>query len=158
MNQIFFWSTRETHGFLSNFYPSKITLSGRVWPTVEHFYQAMKTLDYGAQEFVRTSKTPGIAKRRGQQLELRKDWEDIKYKIMKMALYAKFSHDPLRFMLLETGDSEIYEDSPNDKIWGTGAKGKVGTGQNLLGKALMETRARLYAEPYWPPGETQNVP
>lgn len=33
------------HRFLSNFYPSPIIYDGVAYPTVEHAYQAQKTLD-----------------------------------------------------------------------------------------------------------------
>jgi len=59
----------------------------------------------------------------------------------------------LREMLLRTGDREIVEASPMDRIWGIGfAAGKaeeVGRerwGLNLLGKALMEVRRLLREE------------
>ena len=30
------------HGEFSNYYASPITMKGKVWPTVEHYYQAQK--------------------------------------------------------------------------------------------------------------------
>lgn len=75
------------------------------------------------------------------QVPLRPDWEDIKYGIMLTALRAKFGQSKsLGELLLETGDEELIEDSPYDYIWGCGADG---SGQNLLGKALMEIRTEL---------------
>lgn len=58
----------------------------------------------------------------------------------------------LRKWLLATGESELVEASPMDRIWGVGFTEKdAGAnrhrwGQNLLGKALMEVRARLREE------------
>lgn len=54
--------------------------------------------------------------------------------------------------LLETGDREIVEASPRDRIWGVGFGAKNAEGQrarwgsNLLGKALMEARKVLREE------------
>ena len=59
----------------------------------------------------------------------------------------------MREILLSTGDRELVEASPLDKIWGIGfdpqkavysARNKWG--QNLLGKALMEVRKKLRNE------------
>ncbi|SPO04019.1 uncharacterized protein DNG_06702 [Cephalotrichum gorgonifer] len=55
----------------------------------------------------------------------------------------------LRAALLETGDRELVEASPRDRIWGVGfgaenaPKQRGRWGMNLLGKALMETRKIL---------------
>ncbi|KAJ9157501.1 hypothetical protein NKR23_g611 [Pleurostoma richardsiae] len=58
----------------------------------------------------------------------------------------------LRGLLLDTGDRELVEASPYDRIWGigfreAGAEGVRGEwGLNLLGKALMRVRERLRRE------------
>jgi len=58
----------------------------------------------------------------------------------------------LRERLLATGEREIVEASPMDKIWGIGfgwknaEKRRAHWGLNLLGKALMKARDRLRAE------------
>lgn len=55
-------------------------------------------------------------------------------------------------ILLDTGDSELVEAAPKDRIWGIGFGAKYAEdfrqewGQNLLGKALMEVRKRLREE------------
>lgn len=55
----------------------------------------------------------------------------------------------LKKWLLETGDRELVEASPMDRIWGVGFAAKNADanrhrwGQNLLGKALMVVRTRL---------------
>jgi ribA/ribD-fused uncharacterized protein len=139
---IFFWSMKEFESF-SNFFPSVFILDGKSWPTVEHYFQAMKTLDEDAQEAIRLAKTPSQSKRMGRLVELRSDWEDVKINVMLRALREKFSKDPLKSLLISTGDRQIYEDSPHDKIWGTGVLGKSGTGQNLLGISLMLVRGEL---------------
>lgn len=147
MNQIFFWTQKEKYGAFSNFTKSPFILDGREWPTVEHYYQAMKSPYLMEQETIRAAKTPFEAKVMGRKVELGLMWEDTKYQVMKSALMAKFTqHENLKTLLLSTGDAEIYEDSPKDLIWGTGVRGGVGPGQNLLGKALMEVREALRAE------------
>jgi ribA/ribD-fused uncharacterized protein len=142
-NRIFFWNDDKYAAF-SNFWEADMCIDGKMWDTVEHYFQAMKTINPHEQEMVRMAKSPGSAKRMGRgEVTLRPDWEQVKYEVMKKALRAKFRIPEMKALLLESGDAEIYEDSPYDKIWGTGEKGGVGTGQNLLGKALMEIRAEL---------------
>lgn len=144
--KIFFWSEsdKEQYGCFSNFHEGPYEIDGKMWPTTEHYFAAMKTLDPNLQEDIRKAPTPLDAKRMGRVVPLREDWEDAKYDVMLDALRAKFGNNPkLKEVLLSTGDALIYEDSPYDKVWGTGERGGVGTGQNLLGKALMQVRNEL---------------
>lgn len=62
---------------------------------------------------------------------------------MRAALMAKFTtHPDLREALLGTRDEELVENAPTDYFWGCG---KLGGGQNMLGKLLMEIRLVLRA-------------
>jgi hypothetical protein len=142
--KIFFWSEKDKYGCFSNFFEGPFEIDGKMWPTTEHYFAAMKTQDETQREDIRKAATPLDAKRMGRVVTLRPDWEDVKYEVMLDALMAKFGNYPkLKEVLLSTGDALIYEDSPYDKVWGTGEKGGVGKGQNLLGKALMHTRQEL---------------
>jgi ribA/ribD-fused uncharacterized protein len=127
--------------FLSNFFEAELKWSGRRYPTAEHAYQAAKATNEKDMNFVIRQKTPGAAKRAGQHVTLRKDWEEVKYKIMKEIVKAKFEqNDDLKQLLLRTQDAYIEEGNDwNDKIWGT----VNGRGQNLMGKILMEVRTEL---------------
>ena len=79
-----------------------------------------------------------MAKQIGRNVELRPDWEDVKYDVMLKCLRAKYAIPYFRRQLLSTGYKEIREDSPTDRVWGW----RDG-GQNLLGKALMQVRAEI---------------
>lgn len=60
---------------------------------------------------------------------------------MRCAVLKKFeTHPEIRAILLVTGEDEIVENAPGDYYWGCG---KDGSGRNMLGKILMETRAIL---------------
>jgi ribA/ribD-fused uncharacterized protein len=60
---------------------------------------------------------------------------------MKKALVAKFTqHPPLGRKLLATGDIPLIEHTKNDKYW---ADGGDGSGQNWLGRLLVEVRTEL---------------
>lgn len=113
------------------------------YPTVEHFYQASKALDPVSHKAIANELNTWSAKRMGNAVELRQDWEAVKYEVMMAGLRVKFDYDPFRKALLATGDVNIAEDSPTDFIWGI-RDGKGGlTGRNLLGKALMELRTEI---------------
>lgn len=136
-----FWSTSGKYGAFSNFYSSPIFLDNKWWKTTEHYYQAQKTTNEAKQNEISLARNAKIAKQIATECELREDWEDIKYNVMKKALFAKFTqHTSLKNLLISTGDEAIGEDSPYDYIWGLG---KNGSGQNLLGKALEEIREQI---------------
>lgn len=136
-----FWRTTGEYGFMSNFSKHPITIDGKTYATTEHYYQAMKAISEDDHEKIRKASGPKKSKEIAQTIDLREDWEEIKFGIMKDALRAKVArYEFMRESLLESGDVEIEEASPYDYIWGTG---KDGTGQNLLGKAWMEIREEL---------------
>jgi len=145
---VFFWSEKHKTEFscFSNFAKIPVKAYGRVWPTSEHLFQAMKSLDAAEQEEIRKAPTPLKSKRMGRQTKLRPDWESVKYNVMVEIIRIKFASNPLRAILLSTGCRPIYEDSPYDKIWGTGTLGGTGPGLNLLGKALMQVREEFQKE------------
>ena len=128
--------------FLSNFYPSPVTFNGVVYPTVEHAYQAAKTLDPAERERIRICETPGQAKRLGRRVKLRSDWESIKIDVMATLVREKFRDPQLAKKLLDTGDCKLIEGNDwGDRIWGM----VNGTGKNYLGRILMAIRADLKA-------------
>ena len=123
--------------FLSNFYHSPIFYEGIVYPTNEHFFQAMKTLNLKEREAIAAAPTPGVAKRMGRKVQLRSDWEDVKIEVMKKGLELKFRDYELAQKLIDTGDEELIEGNWwNDTYWGV----CNGIGKNMLGK-LFECEA-----------------
>ena len=140
MEEIRFYAARDEFGCFSNFAPYPIKLSGKRWPTSEHFYQAQKFIDVKDRELVRKAKTPGKAASLGRdrRRKLRRDWESVKVGIMRQAVRAKFTqHDDIRKILLSTGDARIVEHTERDAFWGDGGDGR---GRNMLGRILMEVR------------------
>lgn len=115
-----------------------------IYPTVEHRYQAMKASYRADHDAIAGQPTPGAAKRRGQSVRLRPDWEEIKYAVMLQALREKFKLEQYRAYLINTGHVDIYENSPTDAVWGLwNPKTQDWTGLNLLGRALMQIRDEL---------------
>lgn len=135
-----FWNE---HRFLSNFHPSPVEMNGLTFPTVEHAYQAAKTTVREFQEAIQECDTPGQAKRMGNAITVRKNWEAIKLDVMLACLRQKFGEGELREKLLATGDAHLEEGNDHgDMYWGT----VHGFGQNWLGKLLMKVRSELRAE------------
>lgn len=133
--------------FLSNFYKCSIIWCNKVWPSAEHLYQTQKTLDRGEQELIRTVTTPGKAKRLGQTISLRHDWDEIKYDIMLKTIHMKF-HQSLQLsqLLMLTNEAILIEGNNfHDNLWGncrcTNCTRIIG--KNWLGKILMTMRGEL---------------
>lgn len=80
-------------------------------------------------------------------------WKAQRLAIVKAGNYLKFTqNEALKQLLLQTGDRELVEASPMDRVWGVGFGAKKAEenrhrwGLNLLGKALMEVRERIRRE------------
>lgn len=130
-----------SYRWLSNFSPRPLTYEGVRYATVEHAYQAAKTLDPEERHRVAALSTPGLAKRAGRSIQLRDDWEEVKVSVMKELLALKFAQPGLRAKLLATGARLLVEGNTwNDRFWG---QCPVGNGQNMLGRLLMEERQSL---------------
>ncbi len=141
---IHFYSVSDEFGCFSNFAAFPIKLKGKIWPTSEHYFQAQKFQDTGQRELIRKAKSPMIAARMGRDRskKLRRDWESVKIGIMRSAVLAKFTqHEEIRQVLLSTGDAKLVEHTTNDNFWGDGGDG---SGQNWLGRILMEVRQTLH--------------
>ena len=114
-----------------------------MYSTVEHAYQASKTTDESIRKIIRNAKTPGEAKKLGQSIVARDNWEEIKIEVMKLLIREKFENPFLRPMLLSTDNAElILNNKWNDHFWGV----CKGVGENWLGKILMEERKRIKTE------------
>ena len=143
MAVINFYSTQDDYGAFSNFAAYPIKVKNKIWPTSEHYFQAMKFLDVEYQATIRKATSPMIAARlgRSRKQKLRRDWESIKVNIMREAVMAKFTqHEDLRELLLSTGDAILVEHTENDSYWGDGGDG---SGKNMLGMILMQIRTEL---------------
>jgi ribA/ribD-fused uncharacterized protein len=135
--------------FLSNFYWNEIEFEGITYPTNEHFFQAMKTLDIGERQKIANCLTPGQAKRMGRQVALRPDWEEVKEDIMFLGLCLKFADEQLADWLVETGDEPLEEGTTwHDNEWGNCSCPKCRNieGKNKLGKLLMKVRGMIREE------------
>lgn len=139
--------------FLSNFYPAEIEHQGIKYPSVEHYYVAMKIKNdqqidgkfitmIDCREMIAKIPDAGKVKQLGKFLKLRKDWEDVKLDVMLWGIREKFKHDYLKEMLLATGGEELIEGNWwHDNFFGVCTCGPCdGKGKNNLGKILMRVR------------------
>lgn len=133
-----FW---RDYWFLSNFSRHEIRLGGITWPTAEHAFQAAKATNWAAKAQIAAARTPQAAKRIGNSIPCRADWEKVKVEAMRQVIKAKFNQHPdIASRLLDTGDEELIEGNWwGDQYWGVSR----GAGQNMLGKLLMELRDEL---------------
>jgi hypothetical protein len=136
---------RGNYWFLSNFSGFPTVLDGILCPTVEHAYQAAKTLDSEQRRYVLNAETPADAKKRGRSTTLRSDWEDVKVTIMYELVQIKFLRSrPLQNRLLATGDQTLVEGNTwDDRVWGAVWENGQWVGENMLGQILMQVRAEL---------------
>jgi ribA/ribD-fused uncharacterized protein len=148
--QINFWGYKQEYYEFSNFFRAPIKINDVIWPTSEHYYQAMKfkgqTMMYTGREVIVTELVRSLASPRtvcefcrNPLMNLREDWEEVKEDYMYKALQAKFSdyNYELKHKLIQTDNADIVEDSPIDYYWGCG---KDRSGQNRLGVLLMRLR------------------
>lgn len=128
---------RGDRAFLSNFYPSPITVDGILYPTVEHAFQAAKTDSTEHKLRIASAATPAIAKRIGRTVPLVPHWNKNRLNVMYTLLLLKFSDPVLQSKLLSTHSDQLVEHNTwNDTYWGV----CKGVGANHLGKLLMQVR------------------
>jgi ribA/ribD-fused uncharacterized protein len=117
------------------------------YPTLEHTFQATKTLNLEERERIRLTSTPGEAKKMGRRVKLREDWESIKNLVMLDLLRLKFS-DKLPYLkqkLIDTGDAHLIEGNTwHDNHFGVCTCIECGSvGKNILGRLLMKVRDEI---------------
>lgn len=134
-------SFRGPYRFLSNFWLAEVILDGLTYPTVEHAYQAAKTISSTHRSQIQQASTPGKAKRLGKRVPLRPNWDEAKLPTMEQLLRQKFSvfsNLHLCQELLDTKPHVLVEGNTwNDRYWG---QCPIGVGENHLGKLLMKIR------------------
>ena len=154
-NAVRFYKAWNRYGILSNFFCVPIELDGKMWRSVEHYYQAMKFSNSCsveaalAMDEIAAQKSAEEAARIGRCLQsskpslVRQDWGEAKLEVMRNALECKFRRGTPAWELLHStcGVGEmpcrLIEYSPRDSFWGEDFDGK---GENWLGVMLMDVR------------------
>jgi len=129
--------------WLSNFWLCPVVFDGVTYPSVEHAYQAAKTLDIHERDYILRLPKPGDAKRAGRTVTIQPYWENIKVTVMHTLVDTKFMlNKELQKKLLATGSRELVEMNRwNDTFWGVSEQTRLGA--NILGKILMDVRTKL---------------
>lgn len=127
----------------------------------EQYFMLMKAVTFYNEEVnlpliieLMNETDPKIIKGYGRKVNgfNQKVWDKVKYKHMLNANLQKFGqNEALKQKLLATGDKLLVEAATNDKIWGIGMTVEhedflfpdKWKGTNLLGKVLMDVRAKL---------------
>jgi ribA/ribD-fused uncharacterized protein len=150
MEKIGFWKVSDDYGEFSNWYLCSFVYMGVRFHSSEQalmWYKARCFADIEIAEKILKTNNQAEIKKLGRQVKNYDEeiWSLIRFNVMCDILYHKFSQDLiLRDKLLSTGDADIYEASPYDKIWGIGSANVNDIkGENLLGRALMKVRATL---------------
>lgn len=142
------------YAYLSNFYMGEpIVWRGASYPTGEHLFAALKTTNLADHEKIRKATGPAAAKSTGRTIDLRPDWEQVKYDAMVLVLALKFTLERAEGQwLLDTGDALLVEGTHwGDTVWGVDLSDWADPpwrrfGRNWLGRLLMARRAELRAE------------
>ena len=152
---VFFWG-----GTFSQWCPSKFTINNIEYNCAEQYMMAKKALlfrDKEAHNKIMNSKDPSYQKQIGRKVknfDVDK-WNSKCRDYVYEANYAKFTQNTKMLEeLLSTGNKEIVEASPEDKIWGIGLHQhdqrawdkETWLGTNWLGEAIMKVREDIKKE------------
>lgn len=142
----YYFSRSDVNEDFGSFSKHSFVLEDKEWPSVEHYYQAMKFEDQNYQEKIRSAEHPKQARKLGRSRlhKIRKDWKKVKPAYMTRALYTKCrSYPHIKEALLKTNDQRLVENSQYDYYWGCGRDRR---GQNQYGRVLMSVRQKLREE------------
>lgn len=134
--------------FLSNFCAAPVEYEGVTYPSVEHAYQAAKTLDCDWRTRIQQTGRPHWAKlmTRRKGFPMREEWDATKEGVMLSLLRQKFSEPRREAQLWSTGRRVLIEGNIwGDRYWGAcqDDEGRW-VGKNRLGEMLMELRGELF--------------
>ncbi|KZL78884.1 hypothetical protein CI238_07041 [Colletotrichum incanum] len=163
---IYFWRETGQEGYLSQWWtkdpftstssPASLSIT---FKTAEHYMMHGKALLFSDTDValsVLKADHPRKAKALGRKVKGFDEalWNANRERIVREGNLLKFRCAPeLKKKLLATGERELVEASPLDRIWGIGFSSEKASasdrscwGLNLLGKVLMEVRAALREE------------
>ena len=147
-NMVCFFGENNKNGYLSNFYPVEFKMDGETFISSEQAFMFKKAIyfkDNHNASLILKARTPKEAKALGRKVRNfnQDEWSRVSSDIMEEVLICKFSqNNDIKKKLVDTGDSELVEASPYDRIWGIGytkeeALNNIDNwGENLLGQIL----------------------
>ena len=147
---MFFWN-----GIFSNWHESHFEVNGVKYNCGEQYMMHQKAITFNDKEIadkILREYSPRRQKQLGRKVRNfnPKQWDLVKYELVKNGLREKFNQNPeLKRYLLKYKDFQIVEASPEDRIWGIGfydneaIQNFENWGENLLGKILTELATEL---------------
>jgi len=148
-NEIRFCAPTGDYWFLSPLapFPIKMTVDGRdfTFPSVEHYYQAMKfyASDPRFNVILNTQNADAtrlLTKTPEYKTNRRANFDNDKFDIMERGLRARYAQNADAAKLLKsTGDAVLVKSCPVCYKCGFG----IGSGTNRIGKILMDIRREL---------------
>jgi len=126
--------------------PHPFQLDGQLWPTIEHYYQAMKYEGTENFERVHSAKTAAEAKAIGNARfkKKRKDLKHVRTTLMTRAVYTQAkTYKAVAGRIIQTEEVKLVENSQFDYYWGCGRDHR---GDNHYGQVIMNVRAKLTQE------------
>lgn len=141
----------EEYHFLSDSFllmGNPIKYDGRMWISLKHLYNGLKTDNKIVRDGIREAATPAEAEQLGRKVKLRPGWTGMRLDVRRLCLKLKFSSPKLRDKLLATGDELLVNgNEKGETFWGV----CDGKGENNDGKLLMALRGYLRrGEEPWP--------
>jgi ribA/ribD-fused uncharacterized protein len=160
---VLFHGADESKGEYRNFSNMSlhpIQIDDEKFPSVEHYFQAMKAKEFKDEEVyekIIQAKSAKAAKALGKKVKgfEKEVWDAKKDGYMQTGIKAKFvQHPELRKQLLETDKKIIGDANARNTYWGIGTsvsseKAKHPSkwrGQNRIGKILMDLRTEFQGE------------
>lgn len=159
-DKVYFWKPDKPFGIFSPWFMLDFTDNeGKTFCCLEQYIDYRKALmfnDSKSVNLIMANKDPKTIQNIAKNISNFNfsQWEKEKYWVCAEGNFYKFYNKKERKILMDTRDKEIYYASPYDKIWGTGVSpidcmnGIIPTGQNLLGKALIEARNEFATHSY----------
>lgn len=163
-NEISYFSRSKDYKWLSSFNKANpFEYNGKIYPTVEHAFQAQKIdlddpkKDEYQDKLTDEKLTPNEAKKMGGKGYFKsnnysfraKDWDKVKLSIMKDIVSEYYKSNPdMAKKLVETGDKKlVHKGFGIDGFWGVTKK----ENNNHHGKILMEIREELKDPKFFEP-------
>lgn len=126
----------------------ELKFNDMIYPSAENAFQSSRFTDFKMRQKF-TYLTPYEAEYRGNRFKTTvNDWELSKINIMRDILTLKFSEPEMKKLLLATGNDNIVIVNHNhEHEWGVCTCQQChNTGENMLGKLLMDLRSEFQEE------------
>ena len=118
----------------ANFLPATISTDGLRYASVEHYFQAHKTLDLEARRALASAPFDSVYAL-GRTVSLRSDWEAVKLKVMLRGAKLKYDQHPhLKSALLSTAGRITF--TPSAGFWGVDGSGRGENWNGLIHELL----------------------